>query len=196
MNLNKEQSIVVNELERNVILLASAGTGKTETLAFRVANIIERGLANPEEVLCITFTNKAAKEMKERVASIVKQQAKNINIATFHSFCFDIIKMQAKKKTDLFTDFIVFDEDDCAEIIKTCNYYNFPIHQLQKFIDFVKLEKARRNIYSDDLLKDYEEVIKELFKEKEDTINNICSEKGNINIKLKSFLEGKRTFIY
>lgn len=191
MNLNKEQSIVVNELERNVILLASAGTGKTETLAFRVANIIERGLANPEEVLCITFTNKAAKEMKERVASIVKQQAKNINIATFHSFCFDIIKMQAKKKTDLFTDFIVFDEDDCAEIIKTCNYYNFPIHQLQKFIDFVKLEKARRNIYSDDLLKDYEEVIKELFKEKEDTINNICSEKGNINIKLKSFLKEK-----
>ena len=64
MALNKEQVTVVNELNENIMLLASAGTGKTETLARRVASIIEAKKASGDEILCITFTNKACKEMK------------------------------------------------------------------------------------------------------------------------------------
>lgn len=150
MALNREQLTVINELSENIMLLASAGTGKTETLARRVANIIETKKAPGDEILCITFTNKACKEMKERVEQIVGAEGNKVKVSTFHSFCFDIIKQQAKKRTDIFTDFVVFDEDDCIEIIKTCNYFNFPIPLIQRFLDFIKLERARRDIYSED----------------------------------------------
>lgn len=189
MALNREQLTVINELNENIMLLASAGTGKTETLARRVANIIETKKAPGDEILCITFTNKACKEMKERVEQIVGAEGNKVKVSTFHSFCFDIIKQQAKKRTDIFTDFVVFDEDDCIEIIKTCNYFNFPIPLIQRFLDFIKLERARRDIYSEDEKKDYEEVVKLSFKENEEKINSLCSDRGNIN--LKKFLKEK-----
>ena len=189
MALNKEQVTVVNELNENIMLLASAGTGKTETLARRVANIIEAKKASGDEILCITFTNKACKEMKERVEQIAGAEGNKVNVSTFHSFCFDIMKLQAKKRTDIFTDFVVFDEDDCVEIIKTCNYYNFPIPLIQRFLDFIKLERARRDIYSEDEKKDYEEVINLSFKENEEKLNGICSDRGNINLNFKKFIK-------
>ena len=189
MALNKEQVTVVNELNENIMLLASAGTGKTETLARRVANIIESKKASGDEILCITFTNKACKEMKERVEQIAGAEGNKVNVSTFHSFCFDIMKLQAKKRTDIFTDFVVFDEDDCVEIIKTCNYYNFPIPLIQRFLDFIKLERARRDIYSEDEKKDYEEVINLSFKENEEKLNGICSDRGNINLNFKKFIK-------
>lgn len=116
MSINDRQQQLIDELDRNVILLASAGTGKTDTLSRRIANIIGKGRAKPTEILCITFTNKACKEMKERIEKIVESSAKDITIKTFHSFCFDMIKQEAKKRTDIFTDFIVFDEDEGEKI--------------------------------------------------------------------------------
>ena len=68
VRLNAAQQRIVNELDRNILLLASAGTGKTNTMAYRVAHIIESGRAAGEEILCMTFTNKACREMKERIA--------------------------------------------------------------------------------------------------------------------------------
>ena len=156
MALNKEQVTVVNELNENIMLLASAGTGKTETLARRVANIIEAKKASGDEILCITFTNKACKEMKERVEQIAGAEGNKVNVSTFHSFCFDIMKLQAKKRTDIFTDFVVFDEDDCVEIIKTCNYHA---------VDFADIIVSA----------------KELFKN-EDLINSLRSKYKYINI--------------
>lgn len=76
MGLNDKQQLLVEELERNIILLASAGTGKTDTLSKRIANIIDKGKANPSEILCITFTNKACKEMQQRIENIVGEAAK------------------------------------------------------------------------------------------------------------------------
>ena len=119
MALNREQLTVINELNENIMLLASAGTGKTETLARRVANIIEAKKASGDEILCITFTNKACKEMKERVEQIAGAEGNKVNVSTFHSFCFDIMKLQAKKRTDIFTDFVVFDEDARAKVGKS-----------------------------------------------------------------------------
>lgn len=69
--LNSEQKQVVENLEDNIALLAPAGTGKTNTLAFRVANIIYNNKCKPEEILCLTFTNKAAKEMKDRISKLI-----------------------------------------------------------------------------------------------------------------------------
>ncbi|GAB6169898.1 3'-5' exonuclease [Clostridium carnis] len=187
MSLNKEQNIVINELDKNIILLASAGTGKTETLAKRITNIISREKAKPSEILCITFTNKACREMEERISKRLGGKAKDITIKTFHSFCFDIIKSEAKKRTDIFTDFMIFDEEDCKELIKTCNYMNFSIGQLQRFIDFIKIERAKLDIYSNNIIEDYNNVIAYVFKNKEEVINNICTEKGQFNGNLKNF---------
>jgi DNA helicase-2/ATP-dependent DNA helicase PcrA len=151
-------------------LLASAGTGKTDTLSKRVAHIIESGSAKGSEILCITFTNKACKEMNERVTKIVGEFAKDITIKTFHSFCFDVIKLQAKKKTDIFTDFVVFDEEDCKEIIKSCNYYDYSVDKLQEFIELVKIEEAKGN----NQFADYNKTIINIFNNNEDKIDSIC----------------------
>ena len=191
MSLNKEQSIVVNELERNVLLLASAGTGKTNTLSIRISNIINSNKAKAEEILCITFTNKACAEMKGRIEDIVGEKAKGITIRTFHSFCFDLIKSEAKKRTDIFTDFLVFDEEDCKEIIKECNYYNYPVNKLQQFIELVKIEKTKLNLSEEDSLKNYYKVVKYIFKYQGDKIKSICSNRGNQDLKMKEFLESK-----
>ncbi len=67
MVINSEQQRVIDELDRNILLLASAGTGKTNTLAYRVAHIIESGRCEAHQILCMTFTNKAAQEMKSRI---------------------------------------------------------------------------------------------------------------------------------
>jgi DNA helicase-2/ATP-dependent DNA helicase PcrA len=191
MKLNDQQNLLIEEFERNVILLASAGTGKTDTLSKRIANIIKVGKAKESQILCITFTNKACKEMKERIEKIVGASAKDITVKTFHSFCFDIIKQEAKKRTDIFTDFSIFDEDDCKELIKQCNYYDFPVAALQRFIDIVKLNKAENNIYSNEISEDYKKAVIQVFEKSEDKLNQICSEKGNINYKFKEFLETK-----
>ena len=71
MLINREQQRVIDEVEQNILLLASAGTGKTNTLAYRVAHLIEDGYAKAENILCMTFTNKAANEMKDRIQSLV-----------------------------------------------------------------------------------------------------------------------------
>ena len=189
MEFNDKQNLLINEHERNVILLASAGTGKTDTLAKRIANIINIKKAKPSEILCITFTNKACKEMKERIEKIVGVAAKEITIKTFHSFCFDIIKLEAKKRTDIFTDFTIFDEDDCKEILKYCNYFDFPINALQQFINYIKLKRVEMNIYGGGVSEDYKKTILIMFEKDEVKINRICSEKNELNNKLKKFLE-------
>ena len=122
---NKEQKELIDELDKNILLIAPAGTGKTEAISERIVNIIKNNKAKPNEILCITFTNKACKEMKERIEKAVSKDSKNITVKTFHSFCLEIIEDNAKRKTDIFTDFIVIDEEDSKEIIDSI--YN---HQL------------------------------------------------------------------
>ena len=118
MELNQEQRNVVETLQENILLTASAGTGKTNTMAARIARIVGEGLAKPEKILCLTFTNKACKEMRERIDEVVGEKARGIVIRTFHGFCYDVIQQEAKRKTDLFADFIIYDEEDCKEVIR------------------------------------------------------------------------------
>lgn len=125
--------------------------------------------------------------MNERVTKIVGEAAKDITIKTFHSFCFDVIKLQVKKKTDIFTDFVVFDEEDCKEIIKSCNYYDYPLDKLQEFIELVKIERAKCNNQSTD----YNKIIINIFNNNEDKIDSICRIKGNLDNNMKAFLRDK-----
>ncbi|WP_196603904.1 3'-5' exonuclease [Pectinatus haikarae] len=173
--LNDKQMEVVNELEHNVLLSASAGTGKTNTLIYRIAAIIDKEKALPEEILCLTFTNKACGEIKERISILLAQKGAGVKICTFHSFCYDVIKAEAKKNSDLFTDFIIFDEDDCQEVVRKVNFYGIASNKaLQYFIDLVKQYRAVYDYCTDDMKSDYANVIKRLFVEQIDKISNIC----------------------
>ncbi|EOU1807051.1 ATP-dependent DNA helicase PcrA [Clostridium perfringens] len=195
INLNEEQQKVVNEQKNNIILLASAGTGKTNTLAERVTSIIKNGNSKPSEILCITFTNKACKEMSDRVMKIVGGDAKDITIRTFHSFCFDVVRTYAKRNTDIFSDFTIFDEDDCREVISKLSYYYATSNlmatnmQIQKVIDFIKVERARIETLEDRVLDEYKTVIDEIFKFREEKINQVCTNKGNLNLNLKNYIK-------
>ena len=86
IELNKEQRQAVEELEANILLLAPAGTGKTNTLACRIAHIIAENRALPEEILCLTFTNKACREMRERVEARAGDNGSRVMVKTFHGF--------------------------------------------------------------------------------------------------------------
>ncbi len=195
INLNEEQQKVVNEQKNNIILLASAGTGKTNTLAERVTSIIKNGNSKPSEILCITFTNKACKEMSDRVMKIVGGEAKEITIRTFHSFCFDVVRTYAKRNTDIFSDFTIFDEDDCREVISKLSYYYATSNlmatnmQIQKVINFIKVERARIETLEDRVLDEYKTVIDEIFKFREEKINQVCTNKGNLNLNLKNYIK-------
>lgn len=171
---NKEQKELIDELDRNILLIASAGTGKTEAISERIVNIIKNNKANPNEILCITFTNKACKEMKERIEKAVSKDSKDITVKTFHSFCLEIIKDNAKRKTDIFTDFTIIDEEDSKEIIEKINNI-FSLKSMYDFISMVKDTRIKLNYITEDTVNDYKRVIKYLFNEKGEEIKEICT---------------------
>ena len=178
--LNEKQKELIDELDRNILLIAPAGTGKTETMSKRISNIIKNNRAKSNEILCITFTNKACKEMKERIEKAVSKDSKDITVKTFHSFCLEIIKDNAKKVTDIFTDFTIIDEEDSKDIIKEINK-EFDTKKMFEFISFAKEYGLKLNHIENKSDKeiDYKTIIDSLFKEKCEIIENICSEKDN-----------------
>ena len=93
---NDRQKEAIGTLDKNILLLAPAGTGKTNTLAGRVANILLQKQALPEEILCLTFTNKACREMQARIIEKIGLAGKKVVVKTFHGFCYDVIKNETK----------------------------------------------------------------------------------------------------
>ncbi|GFR36081.1 hypothetical protein TCEA9_18930 [Thermobrachium celere] len=116
--LNREQREAVETLEGPLLILAGAGSGKTRVLTYRIANLIENGVY-PGNILAITFTNKAAQEMKERIIQLVGDDAKNIWISTFHSACVRILR-QDIDKIGYNKDFVIYDDGDQEKIVKEC----------------------------------------------------------------------------
>lgn len=172
--LNEKQLKVVKELDRNILLIASAGTGKTNTLVYRLTEIIKCKRALPQEILCLTFTNKACDEMQKRVTTLLGASADKIDISTFHSFCYEIVKAEAKKNSDLFMDFTIFDEDDCMEIVRSINTYGVADKSLQDFINLVKQYRAVYGYYTDDAHADYRQVGEQLFAHEMAKIDAVC----------------------
>lgn len=172
--INEKQEQVINELERNILLLASAGTGKTNTLANRIAKILQNKLSTAEEILCITFTNKACKEMKERIITTV-DNAENVEVKTFHSLCFDIIKREAKRNTDVSTNFIIYDEEDCLNVIEEIFDTPLPYKDLKDVIDFIKEARLSYGFITNSLKRDLNKTISRLkndINRMEDFLNN------------------------
>ena len=120
---NPDQQAVIQELDRNLILFASAGTGKTFTVAKRVQRILESGRARPEEILCLTFTIKAAGEMKDDIFSHVGEAAGNVVVRTIHSFAFSVLKEESVLHPETTSMPGVCDDDDAAHIRRKYHEY-------------------------------------------------------------------------
>ncbi|MBW2035461.1 MAG: UvrD-helicase domain-containing protein, partial [Deltaproteobacteria bacterium] len=116
--LNPEQEVAVLHQGGHLLIVAGPGTGKTMTLTHKIAYLIRSGLAAPEQILALTFTRKAAKEMEQRISTLLGDLGiKEVRVATFHGFCLDILRNE-KDKTDLPTDFMLCSEVDAGNIAK------------------------------------------------------------------------------
>jgi len=115
--LNPEQRAAVEQTEGPLLVLAGAGSGKTRVLTCRVAHLMNRGVA-PWKILAITFTNKAAKEMTERVHSLVGDAAQDVWVSTFHACCARILRRDIEK-LGYKRQFVIYDEDDRMAVIRT-----------------------------------------------------------------------------
>jgi DNA helicase-2/ATP-dependent DNA helicase PcrA len=116
-NLNENQRKACLETEGPVMVMAGAGSGKTRVLTHRIAHLIEKGVS-PFNILAVTFTNKAAREMKERVENLTGFDAKKMWISTFHSFCARFLRIEIENIEGYKKNFIIIDEDDSLKKIK------------------------------------------------------------------------------
>lgn len=118
-NLNDRQNEAVRYTKGPLLLLAGAGSGKTRVLTHRVAYLIEEEEVNPYNILAITFTNKAAEEMRERVDRIVSFGAQSVWVSTFHALCVRILR-RFIDRLDYQTNFTIYDSDDQKAVVKNC----------------------------------------------------------------------------
>jgi len=130
-NLNEAQKEAVLYLDGPLLIVAGAGSGKTKVLTSRIAHIIKEKKAFPNQVLAVTFTNKAAKEMYNRVSSILKKEAVGLSwFGTFHSICAKLLRKHAPA-AGLNSNFTIIDTDDQIRLIKNiCKSENIDIKQL------------------------------------------------------------------
>lgn len=137
--LNSHQKEAVNAIEGAVAVVAGAGSGKTRTLTYRIAMMIEKNIF-PSSILAVTFTNKAAREMKERVVDLIGPQGFAPTISTFHSFCARFLRDEIEHLGEPYTrHYLILDEDDSKQVIR----------------DTVKELNLDPNRYNSNRLKDY-----------------------------------------
>ena len=116
--LNPAQRAAVETLDGPVLMLAGAGTGKTKALTTRIVHLLNTGRAQPNEILAVTFTNKAAREMKERVAKLLGQSVEGMPwLGTFHSICVKLLRRHAEL-VGLKSNFTILDTDDQLRLLK------------------------------------------------------------------------------
>jgi DNA helicase-2/ATP-dependent DNA helicase PcrA len=116
-SLNPPQREAVLYTDGPLLILAGAGSGKTRVIAYRIAYLVGSGLAVPDEVLAVTFTNKAAEEMRERVASLVGSASSGMWISTFHALCARLLRREAPH-VGLSRDFVIYDSSDQLAAVK------------------------------------------------------------------------------
>ncbi len=117
-NLNEKQKEAVLSLDGPLLIVAGAGSGKTKVLISRIAHIIKNKKAYPNQILAVTFTNKAAKEMQDRISKILKKGAIGLPwLGTFHSVCAKLLRKHARA-VNLNSNFTIIDQDDQVKLIK------------------------------------------------------------------------------
>ena len=118
-DLNEQQQLAVTTIDGPLLVLSGAGTGKTKVLTSRIAHILYSGAAYPWQILALTFTNKAANEMRKRVSDLTDNMAYDVRVSTFHSFCLYLLSCEAKN-FGIDPNFLIYDMGEQVNGIKEC----------------------------------------------------------------------------
>ncbi len=163
-DLNNKQREAVEYLDGPLLILAGAGSGKTRVLTYKIAYMLEKKFVKPWEILAITFTNKAAKEMKERAINLIGEEANDVWLGTFHSVCVRILRREI---TDLGygQDFNIFDELDKDKVIKEV-LKKLDLDEKQYPVSLIKYEISKAKDSMKDYIKYKEEVSGDFRREK------------------------------
>ena len=169
-NLNNAQKQAVMHLDGPLLIVAGAGSGKTKVLTCRIANIIKEKKAFPNQILAVTFTNKAAKEMQIRVSKILGSSATGLSwLGTFHSICAKLLRKHATA-ANLNSNFTIIDTDDQIRLVKNiCKAENIDVKQLApRYILAIIDRWKNKGFYPDEVIinqKDiYEKTILPIYK--------------------------------
>lgn len=147
--LNKEQKEAVLYNDGPLLIIAGAGSGKTRVITYKVAYLIEQGI-NPDNILAITFTNKAAQEMKERVASLLPNSNNIVFISTFHKFCGRVLRAYIES-IGYNRNFSIYDTDDQKKIInKIIKDFNYDEKKIKARAIISVISKCKNNDISID----------------------------------------------
>ena len=152
-NLNEAQKQAVMSLEGPLLIVAGAGSGKTKVLTSRIAHIIKNKKAFPNQILAVTFTNKAAKEMEYRVSKILGSSATGLSwLGTFHSICAKLLRKHASA-VNLNSNFTIIDTDDQIRLIKNiCKAENIDIKQISpRFVIAIIDKWKNRGMYPNEV---------------------------------------------
>lgn len=143
--LNQAQQEAVNTLDGPVMVLAGPGTGKTEVLGMRIANLLRsEAQVNPQEILCLTYTEEAAFNMRKRLSTIVGAAAQKVQIFTFHGFCNSVIQSQPEyfgyRQMEVVTD---LERNEILRSILSDLPYGHPMHRIgnSTFLDVMPLAR-------------------------------------------------------
>lgn len=170
LNLNKEQTEAVETFDKPLFVVAGAGTGKTRTLTAKIIQIIHTNRASEDEILALTFTNKAANEMKDRIGNVIPANLARLSwVSTFHSFGNKILRRHIHTlDNEISNEYIIIDDDDKKKIIKEVidklgyEEFNMTTSVLSDIIAAIKLGYTPITLQDKEVIKIYREYIKEL----------------------------------
>lgn len=203
LNLNPNQKEAVLHQDSPLLILAGAGTGKTRVLTERIIYIINSYIANPYQILAVTFTNKAASEMKHRIISQIGDLANNIWMGTFHSIATRILKRHPEL-VGLKPDFTIIDTDDVLRLLKqitsdlNIDNKEFPIknyqYQIERLKDKALLPDDLKSEHKNDRLPKFSEVYSR-YQNRLQSLN--CVDFGDLLLyNLKIFQKSPETLLY
>ena len=203
---NAEQLQVVQNVKDNLIVFASAGTGKTFTVANRIAHILQTEQASPQEILCLTFTTKACEELREDIFHYVGKQAEKVEIRTIHGFCFYLMREEHRRQNDSFCEATVCDEQDCEALLKSILSSQYatwengqPAEEEAEFEIFSKRGSLRdlvselkhireeQELYSGDEKEDFQRSFAFLYRARKERYNDLFSLKRGGQVRDEAF---------
>ena len=171
-SLNNKQKEAVLYNDGPLLIIAGAGAGKTKTLTTKIAYLIEEENVHPYNILAITFTNKAAKEMKDRIHLLIGDEAKKIQVSTFHSFGLKLLR-ENYDQLGYDANFVIMDSDDSLTVVKKIlkdmnldpKIYN--PRAIRNKISSCKNEMMSPEAYEKFAVSDYEKIVQEVYKKYE-----------------------------
>ena len=192
-SLNTAQQEAVKTTDGQVLVLAGAGSGKTRVITYKIAYLINNGFATPWEVLAVTFTNKAAEEMKNRVNLFLKDN-NGLWIGTFHSICARILRLEAEH-VSLTPSFVIYDTEDKKKLVSEVvedigiDKNQFSLNAICGSISKLKNKLIDERMYQDMIKTPYDQIVSQVYTEYQKRVkqNNACDFDDLITVPIELF---------